>query len=138
MRGSKAPSQRQLRVAEEIKHVLGQMFVRDETFIEGLKTPYLMITEVKISPDFSIATVLIRAIGGVDTKEQVALLNAHKGVFRFQLGKKIRLRIVPDIRFFEDGSFEEVAHITNLINSDAVQNDVKKYRDIEDDTNALD
>lgn len=129
MRGSKAPSQRQLRVAEEIKHVLGQMFMRDETFIDGLKTPYLMITEVKISPDFSVATILIRAIGAADTKEQVALLNAHKGVFRYQLGKKIRLRIVPDIRFFEDESFEEVAHITDLINSDVVQNDVKKYRD---------
>lgn len=133
MWGSKAPSQRQLRVAEEIKHVLGQMFVRDETFIEGLKTPYLMITETKISPDFSVATVLIRAIGDVDTKQQVALLNANKGVFRFQLGKKIRLRIVPDIRFFEDGSFEEITHITNLINSDAVQNDVKKYQDVSED-----
>ena len=133
MRGSKAPSQRQLRVAEEIKHVLAQMFVRDETFIDGLKTPYLMITEAKISPDFSVATILIRAIGEVDTKEQVALLNAHKGVFRFQLGKKIRLRIVPDIRFFADDSFEEVAHITNLINSEAVQNDVKKYRDDSDE-----
>lgn len=133
MRSGKAPSQRQLRVAEEIKHVLGQMFMRDETFIEGLKTPYLMITETKISPDFSVASVLIRAIGEVDTNEQVALLNAHKGVFRYQLGQKIRLRIVPDVRFFADGSFEQVAHITDLINSDAVQNDVKKYRDETDD-----
>ena len=129
MRGSKAPSQRQLRVAEEIKHVLAQMFVRDETFIEGLKTPYLMITETKISPDFSVATILVHAIGDVNTEEQVALLNAHKGVFRFQLGKKFRLRIVPDIRFFADISFEEISHITDLINSDAVQNDVKKYQE---------
>lgn len=129
MRGSKAPSQRQLRVAEEIKHVLAQMFVRDETFIEGLKTSYLMITETKISPDFSVATILVHAIGDVNTEEQVALLNAHKGVFRFQLGKKIRLRIVPDIRFFADTSFEEISHITDLINSDAVQNDVKKYQE---------
>lgn len=131
MRGSKAPTQRQQRVSEEIRHVLGQMFVRDDTFIEGLKSPYIMITDVKISPDLSIADVLVRAIGNVDTKEQVELLNEHKGVFRFQIGKKIRLRIVPDLRFHFDPSFEEVAHITNLINSDVVQNDVKKYQDEE-------
>ena len=64
---SKEPSQRQLRVAEEIRHVLARMMSQNDLFIDGLKPSYIMITQVKISPDLAYATVFIRGIGDVDT-----------------------------------------------------------------------
>lgn len=130
---SKAPSQRQLRVAEEIRHVLGRMMSQNDLFIEGLKPSLIMITEVQISPDLAYATVFVRGIGDVDTTEQVALLNEHKGPFRYRVGKSIRLRIVPNLIFREDSAFEESDHITAILNHPTVRADVEKYENEEID-----
>ena len=129
MNQKKEPSQRQLRVAEEIRHVLGKMFVEDNLFIDGLKPAYDMITDVKIAPDLSYASVFIRAIEPVDTDEQVALLNTHKGKFRYRIGRSIRLRIVPEIVFKPDGRFEETQAMDDLLNNPKVRADVEKYAD---------
>ena len=129
MNQSKEPSQRQLRVAEEIRHVLGKMFIEDNLFIEGLKPAYVMITDVKIAPDMSYATILVRAIPPVDTDEQVALLNDHKGKFRYRIGKSVRLRIVPDIIFRPDVRFEETKAMDDLLNNPKVRADVDKYKE---------
>lgn len=124
----KAPSQRQLRVAEEIKKLLAQMLIENNLFIKGLKAPYLMITEVQIAPDFGYTDIYMRAMPPVDTDEQVLLLNEHKGVFRKKIGQNIRLRITPEVRFFADTRFEQDAHIEALLNSPRVKADLDKYK----------
>ena len=126
---SQEPTQRQRRVAEEIQRVLGRMFTEDNLFIEGLKPAYTMVTAVKIAPDMSFATVLVRAIPPVDTDEQVALLNEHKGKFRYRVGKSVRLRIVPDIVFKSDVRFEETKEMEELLNNPKVRADVDKYKE---------
>ncbi len=126
---SKAPSQRQLRVAEEIRHVLAKMLIENNLFIEGLKSSYIMVTEVSISPDLSYATAYIQGIGDVDTDEQIELLNKHKGAFRYKIGKAVRLRIVPDIVFKSDNSFETSQYIEDLLNSPRVRADLEKEED---------
>ena len=128
MSQNKEPSQRQLRVAEEIQRVLGKMLMEDNLFIDGLKTTYVMITGVKIAPDMSYASVLVRAIPPVDTDEQVALLNENKGKFRYRIGKSVRLRIVPDIVFKSDVRFEETKEMDDLLNNPKVRADVEKYK----------
>ena len=129
MNQAKEPSQRQLRVAEEIRHVLGRMFIEDNLFIDGLKPAYIMITDVKIAPDMSYATILVRAIPPIDTDEQVDLLNEHKGKFRYRIGKSVRLRIVPDIVFRSDVRFEETKAMDELLNNPKVRADVDKYKE---------
>lgn len=126
---SKAPSQRQLRVAEEIRHVLAKMLIENNLFIEGLKSSYIMVTEVSISPDLAYATAYIQGIGDIDTDEQIDLLNKHKGAFRYKVGKAIRLRIVPDIVFKSDNSFETSQYIEDLLNSPRVRVDLEKDED---------
>ncbi len=124
---SKAPSQRQLRVAEEIRHVLAKMLSQDEVFIDGLKPSFIMITQVTISPDLSYATAFVETIGdAVNLDEQITLLNRHKGVFRYKIGKSVRLRIVPDIIFKSDNRFAASKYINDLLNSPQVRADVEK------------
>ncbi len=124
---SKAPSQRQLRVAEEIRHVLAKMLSQDEVFIEGLKPSFIMVTQVTISPDLSYATAFVETIGdAVNLDEQITLLNRHKGVFRYKIGKSVRLRIVPDIIFKSDNRFAASKYINDLLNSPQVRADVEK------------
>ncbi len=124
---SKAPSQRQLRVSEEIRHVLGKVLSQDEVFIDGLKPSFIMVTQVTISPDLSYATAFVETIGdSVNVDEQITLLNKHKGVFRYKIGKSVRLRIVPDIVFKSDTRFAASKYINDLLNMPQVRADVEK------------
>lgn len=122
----KTPSQRQLRVGEEIRHVVAKMLMADNLFVQGLKPAYIMVTEVSISPDLSFAAIYVQGIGDIDTDEQILLLNQHKGAFRYQIGKSIRLRIVPEIVFRSDSGFESSQYINSLLNLPRVKADLEK------------
>ncbi|MDD3669456.1 MAG: ribosome-binding factor A [Alphaproteobacteria bacterium] len=120
------PTQRQLRVGEEIRRVLARALSEGRVVVPGLKSSGLMITEVQIAPDLSFAHVYARAIGS-DTAEQVALLNAHKGAFRKIIGRSVMLRIVPDIVFNPDLRLEQAAHMADLLNNPVVRADIDKH-----------
>ena len=70
----------------------------------------------------------MRAIPPVDTEEQLALLVEHKGAFRKKIGEKVRLRIVPEVRFRPDTRFEQDKHIEDILNSPRVKADIDKYK----------
>ena len=124
----KPQNQRQQRVSSEIQRVIADMLMRNDLFIKGLKAPYLMITEVQVAPDFSYTDIYVRAIPPVDTEEQLALLVEHKGAFRKKIGEKVRLRIVPEVRFRSDTRFEQDKHIEDILNSPRVKADIDKYK----------
>ena len=117
-------SQRQLRVSESIRRLIGQMLVKEDLFITGLHPTMLQITQATISPDLSYATVFVNGIGDVDVNEQLKLLNTHKGLFRYRIGKEIRLRIVPDLIFKKDTSLEVADHIAELLETPHVKQDL--------------
>ncbi len=53
------PSQRQLRVAEEIRHVLAGLFARTDFRDPELVGEHITVTEVRIGPDLKHATAFI-------------------------------------------------------------------------------
>jgi len=57
------PTQRQLRVAEEIRHVLSGIFGRGEFRDPDLATAQITVTEVRIGPDLKRATAFISRLG---------------------------------------------------------------------------
>ncbi len=120
----KGPSQRQLKVAEEIRHILAELLLREELFTLGLEKTFLMITRVNVSSDLSYAKVFFRSIGAGDACEIEQALNEHKGFFRKPLGQKMRLRITPDLAFKIDDSFDEAQRIEALLNRPDVRRDV--------------
>ena len=128
MRSKKAPGERQLKVANEIKRVLSLMLIHDDLFISGLKPSYIMITDVDISPDLSFARIFIRAIEPVNSVEQAELLQTHKGLFRKEIGHKMSLRIVPDLDFVVDTRPDNARRIDELLNSPKVKADIEKYK----------
>ena len=122
----KEPTERQLRVSEEIRHVISDTLLRVDLYDADVKPSMVMITGVKVSPDFSWATGQVHSIGKADEEKMVDALNRHKGVFRKQIGDKIRLRITPDVRFCLDNRFDEMDKINALFENPIVKEDLKK------------
>ena len=72
-RPAKEPTQRQLRVGEEIRHALRRPHPRGELHDPALSDVPLTVTEVRLSPDLKAATVFVMPLGGAGTQEMLAL-----------------------------------------------------------------
>ncbi|HAH09183.1 MAG TPA: ribosome-binding factor A, partial [Alphaproteobacteria bacterium] len=79
---AKGPSQRQLRVAEEIRHLLAALFMRAEFRDPALVGVSVTVTQVTISPDLKHATAYCVPLGGAHEDEVIAGLNRVRGFLR--------------------------------------------------------
>ncbi len=79
----------------------------------------LSIVKLDVSGDMSYATVYVSALEGTEkTAESVKALNkSASGYLRRELGSRLKLRKVPELRFIADNSIENSAHISKIIES---------------------
>ena len=123
---STGPSQRQLRVAELIRHALADMLSRGEIHDDVLAKHVVTVPEVRMSPDLKLATIYVMPLGGKDMKPVLAALESHKKFIRGELAHAINLKFAPDIRFLADETFDEADRIERLLASDKVRQDLDK------------
>ena len=112
---SKAPSQRQLRVAEEIRHALSQMVLQANFRDPDLVDQPITVTEVKVSPDMRNATVFVIPLIG-DALTILPALSRATSYIRGQLSNSIKLRHTPNLKFEYDDSFDNAERIDMLLN----------------------
>ncbi len=132
---NRGPSQRQLRVAEEIRHILAGVLMRGELRDSVLTGVSVTISEVRISPDLKNATAFAMPLGGALTGEVLIALNRSAPFLRSQVGHSMQLRYAPTLTFVEDKSFEEAHRIEELLRSDKVARDLRN-KDNPDDGEA--
>ncbi len=125
-REGKAPSQRQLKVGETIRHALAEIFARDEIDDEILQRHSLTVSEVRMSADLRLATVYVLPLGGSEAEEAVAHLEQHKRYLRGLLAKRVSLKFMPELRFKVDTSFETSARIDALLARPEVARDLEE------------
>ncbi len=135
MSKSKAPSQRQLRVGELVRHALTEVLTRETFEDKALKGQMISVSEVRMSPDLKIATCFISPLGGrkqngkgeADPKAICKALAANAKFIRARATAHLnQMKYMPTFRFLEDTSFENFAKIDALLRSDVVQRDVNK------------
>jgi ribosome-binding factor A len=124
----KAPtaSQRQLRVGEEIRHALAELFLRGDVRDPGLRGVSLTITEVRVSPDLRNATAFVLPLGGGQAEAALAALARAAPWIRGEVTKRVRLRYSPHIDFRLDRSFDRASRIDELLRRPAVKEDLVK------------
>lgn len=118
------PTQRQLRVGEEIRHALSSILIRGEFPMPGLGATSITVTEVRITPDLRHANAYVTPLGGGKVEAAVEILNRHAGEFRRHVTSNVTLKFSPTIRFKPDRSFEEAQKITDILSSPHVRQDL--------------
>ena len=121
---TRAPSQRQLRVGEELRHALAWILERGDVRDPSLPGISVTVTEVQASPDLRIATAFVTPLGGGDVEAVVATLNHAKAFLRRKVGGAVRLRYVPELVFRADPSFDEASRILRLLRDPVVARDL--------------
>ncbi len=120
------PSQRQLRVAEEIRHVLSGIFARGEFRDPDLANAHVTITEVRIGPDLKRATAFFSRLGRSDADALVPALVRAAPFLRSQVAKALRLRIAPDLLFTPDLALDHAMKIDELMHRPEIARDLQK------------
>jgi ribosome-binding factor A len=123
-RRGKAPSHRQLRVGEELRHALSRILARGELRDPALADLNLTVTEVRVSPDLKNATAFVVPLGGGGLEAAVVALNRAGGFFRSRLAQEVALRHAPRIAFASDRSFDEARRIDEILERPRVRRDL--------------
>ena len=97
------------RITSDIKITLSEL-------LRDVKDPrvskLLSVVKVDVSGDLSYATVYVSAIEGTEkTVESVKALKGAAGYLRRELGAKMKLRKVPELKFVADDSIKASANI---------------------------
>lgn len=106
-------SHRVERVADAIREVIAELLLR------GVKDPRVgmaTITGVKLTPDLRHARVYFSVIGDEATRTRtLAGLRSAAGFIRNQIGKRLSLRVSPEVIFEIDPSFEQAERVSQLL-----------------------
>jgi ribosome-binding factor A len=105
--------QRSTRVAEQIQRELAGMVGR---VLEDPRAGMVTVTAVQVSKDLSHAKVFVSSLGGsLPHGDLVAQLQHASGFMRHELGRAMKLRIQPELRFIYDETQERAERLEALI-----------------------
>jgi ribosome-binding factor A len=83
-----------------------------DLLMKGVKDPrigFVSVTGVKMSPDLNYANVHVSLFGSESEKKSSLIgLQQSAGWIRREIGRRLRLRVTPEIRFFEDTTLDQV------------------------------
>jgi ribosome-binding factor A len=113
-----------LRVAEEIRHVLADLFERRDFRDPELAAAAITVAEVRISPDLRHATAYVSRLGRTDVEALLPALQRATPFLRGQVAHALRLKFVPDLAFQPDHALDYASKIDRLLHSPAVARDL--------------
>ncbi len=122
---SSAPSQRMLRVGEQVRAAITQVLQRGEVNDDVIEKTVISVSEVRMSPDLKMATAYVAPLGVSDHDAVIAALNKHAKFIRGRIGGQLRqMKYMPEVRFRDDTSFDNYQKIDALLRSPEVQRDL--------------
>jgi ribosome-binding factor A len=126
-KASRAPSQRQLRVGEVIRHALAEILQRGDVHDPVFEGTVVTVPEVRMAADLKCATVYLMPLGGVLKDEVVAAFDRNKKYIRGEVARRVNLRSAPAIRFRLDTSFDVGEKIDSVLRSPEVTRDLNGH-----------
>ncbi len=123
---SSGPSQRQLRVGEQVRAAITAVLQRGGVNDPRIENTVIAISEVHMSPDLRIATAYVTPLGDTDHAGVVEALNRNARYLRKQVTPALRqMKYMPELRFRDDTSFDNYQRIDELLRSPEVRRDLE-------------
>lgn len=122
------PSQRQLRVAEEVRHALAALFERRDFRDPDLASAHVTVTEVRASPDLRHMTAFVSGLGRDLPEAQFAALKRAAPFLRGQVARAVRLKYAPELHFQPDTALGYAMRIAAVLRRPEVRRDLEAPR----------
>jgi ribosome-binding factor A len=114
LRYSKSPTQRQLKVAEAIRHAISEILIRGDLLPPLFDKYMISVSEVRISSDLKVATAFLILPDEANQKDLLAVFKELGPEFRRVVSSKVNLRFSPEIRFVVDDTVQKAAKIETM------------------------
>ena len=106
-------SRRTEQVAEEITRHLGDLLLRE---VRDPRIGFATVMGVDVSPDLEHARVHVSVLGSEEEERDcLRALARASGFLRSELGKRMRLRTVPELRFVPDRTTKEAIRLSKIM-----------------------
>lgn len=119
-------SVRLLRVGEQVRHILSELLMRGEVHDDVLTSHSVSVTEVRMSPDLRHATVFVKPLLGANEADVLKALKTNTAYFQKEVASRVKMKYAARLKFLADESFDEAAHIENLLSNPKVAQDLSK------------
>ncbi|MCX7857504.1 MAG: 30S ribosome-binding factor RbfA [Deltaproteobacteria bacterium] len=104
---------RKFRIQDQLREEISIIIQRE------LKDPgigFVTIVEVKMSDDLRLAKIYYSVYGSdADWEKTKEALERSKGYIKFLLGKRVRIKYMPELAFFPDRSYERMLRIEEIL-----------------------
>ncbi len=117
-------SVRLLKVGERVRHVLSEIFTRQQVHDDTLSAHSLSVTEVRMSPDLRNASVYVKPLLGAGEDEVLQALRQNTAYLQREVAKRLGLKFAPRLKFRADESFDEAGRIEKLLSDPRVARDL--------------
>jgi len=102
------------RVSEQLQRELAQIIQRE---VKDPRIGWVTVSAVKVTRDLTLATVYITVLNSEDQgHREIEILTKATGFLRHEIGRRMRLRIVPHLKFVYDDSLDRGNRMAKLIN----------------------
>lgn len=103
---------RMQKINELLKHEIGNLILKEFDFN---RDTMITITEVNTSPDLHQARIKISTLPFLKTEKIIKVLNSQTTTLQKLLGQKLKMKIIPKIKFEPDQSEEKVNRVDQLL-----------------------
>jgi len=108
-----ADSRRVNKASDSLKRVISEIL---DTKVKDPGKGFVTITKVKVSPDLKIASVYYTVLGDEEQKEKTRTALRRSAPFiKKELKPHLRMRWLPELRFFYDETLDEADKIERLL-----------------------
>ena len=115
MNEKKQPSNRQLKVGQQIRFLISNFFIKEDFFFENFDSKNLTIVDVVLSADLKNAKIFV-ITSSVDTNKLfIDELNNKSKLIQKKIALNLTSKFTPKIKFFFDNSFEYSNKINNIL-----------------------
>ncbi len=122
------------RLNEQVKREISEIL---RTEVRDPRVGLVTVTEARCAPDLSFARVYVRPLGG-EEEDLFAGLEKATPYIRRELGKRLSVRHVPELRFEPDRALEHALHIEKLLSEVLPREEAKGDADGGDDESEKD
>jgi ribosome-binding factor A len=118
------------RLSGEMKKAISEIIRND---VKDPRISELMsIMDVHVTEDLKFAKIYVSDYN--DVEQTLIALQSAKGFIRKEIGKKIKMRIIPELIFIKDDSIEKAMYMSSLIDKVIEEENIRKVEEVQDES----
>ena len=115
MNEKKQPSNRQLKVGQQIRFLVSNFFIKEDFIFENFDSKNLTIVDVVLTADLKHAKIFVITNSFDSDKLFINELNHKSKLIQKKIASNLTSKFTPKLKFFFDNSFEYSDKINNIL-----------------------